>query len=57
MFIHLSEPGRDTLGRVDEAVIGHAESLLTELGAAERTDLMRLLERLTSTTADRPAEG
>lgn len=57
VLIYLAEPGQETLHRIDEAMVEHAGLLFADLGPAEHTDLMRLLERLISAAAVRPVQA
>lgn len=53
MLIYIAEPGQELLSKTDEAVVEQAAALLTDFEPDERDDLIRLLERLISTTATR----
>lgn len=57
VLIYLAEPGQELLSQVDDAMLEHIGPSLADFEPAERTHLIRLLERLTTAADTRPVES
>jgi len=52
VLVHISEPGREALRQVDDAMRGQTASLLARFNRDERQELVELLEKLLPVAAD-----